>query len=303
MGKVRGAELVVIGQETALVHNYPLQVWRRFGGPRLAYFGHGKDFQSARPDSVAERIKRLCINQVDWWFAYTERTAAVVTGAGFPLDRITVFNNAIDTSAMAQEIASLDPAAQTALRRSLFGGSQNIGVYVGRLYREKRIGFLLDSAHLVHEAVPDFHLLIIGSGPDAGLAEAAAAELPWVHFAGERFGAEWAALASLGSVYLMPGVVGLGVLDAFAYGTPMVTTDISYHPPEIAYLRHSENALIVADDVRTYAKAVTELLDDEALRLRLRRGGEVALRTLTIEAMARRFADGVLEALTSGRKP
>ena len=154
----------------------------------------------------------------------------------------------------------------------------------------------------MREAVPDFHLLVIGGGPDAGIAEAAAAELPWVHYAGERFGAEKTALASLGRVYLMPGLVGLGVLDSFAYGTPIVATDVPYHSPEIDYLRHGENGLIVADDVRTYAGAVTELLTDEAWRLQLRRGAEAALETFTIEAMARRFADGVLEALTSDRQ-
>jgi glycosyltransferase involved in cell wall biosynthesis len=301
VGKVRGADLVVIGQENALLSNYALQGWRKVGGPRLAYFGHGKNFRS-RPDSAAERFKRLWIKQVDWWFAYTQRAAAIVAGAGFPRDRITVFNNAIDTSGIAAEVAALDPAAQTAFRQSLFGGSQNIGVYVGGLYPEKRLGFLLDAARLVRAAVHDFHLLIIGGGRDAGIAEAAAAELPWVHYAGPKFGAEKTALASLGRVFLMPGVVGLCVLDSFAYGTPMVTTDVPYHSPEIDYLRHGENGLIVADDVRTYAEAVTELLTDEAWRLQLRRGGEAPLGTFTIQAMARRFADGILEALTSGRQ-
>jgi len=302
LGKVRGADLVVISQENALVNNYALQFWRKFGGPRLAYFGHGKNFQSSRPDSASERFKRLWIKQVDWWFAYTERSARVVAGASFPRDQTTVVNNAIDTSGIAAEVAALDPAAQTALRQSLFHGSQNIGVYVGGLYREKRLGFLLDVARLVREAVPDFHLVIMGAGPDAGIAEAAAAELPWVHYAGPKFGAEKTALASLGRVLLIPGVVGLGVLDSFAYGTPMVTTDIPGHGPEIEYLRHGENGLILADDVRTYAAAVSELLTDEAWRLQLRRGAEAALHTFTIQAMAQRFADGILEALTSGRQ-
>ena len=299
MWRVRGADLVVIVQENAVLSNYPLQFWRRFGGPRLAFIGHGKNFQSSRPDSAAERFKRLWIKQVDWWFAYTEQSAAIVAGAGFPRDRITVFNNAIDTSGIAAEVAALDPAAQTTLRQSLVGGSQNIGVYVGGLYAEKRLGFLLEAARLVREGVPDFHLLIMGGGPDAGIAEAAAAELPWVHYVGPKFGAEKTALASLGRVFLMPGLVGLGVLDSFAYGTPMVTTDVPYHSPEIDYLKHGENGLIVADDVRTYAEAVTELLTDEAWRLQLRRGAEAELETFTIQAMARRFADGVLEALTT----
>ena len=297
VGKARGADLVVITQENAQLNNYALQIWRKLGGPRLAYFGHGKNFQASNPDSAAERFKRLWIKQVDWWFAYTQRCAAIVSGAGFPRDRITVVNNAIDTSGITAEIAALDPAAQTAVRQSLVGGSQNVGVYVGGLYPEKRLGFLLDAARLVFEAVPDFHLLIIGAGPDAGIAEAAAAELPRVHYVGPKFGAEKTALASLGRVFVMPGVVGLGVLDSFAYGTPMVTTDIPGHGPEVEYLRHGENGLIVADDVRTFAEAVTEVLTDEAWRLQLRRGAEAALETLTTQAMAWRFVDGVLEAL------
>ena len=301
VGKARGADLVVITQENALLNNYALQIWRKLGGPRLAYFGHGKNFQASSPDSAAERFKRLWIKQVDWWFAYTQRSAAIVTGAGFPRDRITVVNNAIDTSGIAAEIAALDPAAQTAVRQSLVGGSQNVGVYVGGLYPEKRLGFLLDAARLVRAAVPDFHLLIIGAGPDAGIAEGAAAELSWVHYVGPRFGAEKTTLASLGRVFLMPGLVGLGVLDSFAYGTPMVTTDVPYHSPEIEYLRHGENGMIVADDVRTYAEAVTELLTDEPRRLQLRQGAEAALETFSIQAMAQRFADGVRDALTSGR--
>ena len=301
MGKVRGADLVVITQENSLLNNYPLQIWRKLGGPKVAYFGHGKNFQASNPDSAAERFKRLWIKQVDWWFAYTQRTAAIVADAGFPRERITVVNNAIDTSEIAAEIAALDPAAQTAVCQSLFGGSQNIGVYVGGLYPQKRVGFLLDAARLVRAAVPDFHLLIIGAGPDAGIAEEAAAELPWVRYVGPRFGAEKTALASLGRVLLMPGLVGLGVLDSFAYGTPMVTTNVSYHSPEIEYLRHGENGMMVADDVSTYAKAVTELLTDEARRLQLRQGAEPALETFSIQAMAQRFADGVRDALTSGR--
>ena len=185
--------------------------------------------------------------------------------------------------------------------QSLFGGSQNVGVYVGGLYPQKRVGFLLDAARLVRAAVPDFHLLIIGAGPDAGIAEEAAAELSWVRYVGPRFGAEKTALASLGRVLLMPGLVGLGVLDSFAYGTPMVTTNVSYHSPEIEYLRHGENGMMVADDVQTYAQAVTELLTDETRRLQLRQGAEPALETFSIQAMAQRFADGVRDALTSGR--
>ena len=297
MRQVRDADLVVIGQENALLHNYVLQFWRLFGGPRLAFFGHGRNFQASRPNGPSERFKRLWITHVDWWFAYTQRSAEIVARSGFPVDCITTCNNAIDTSAIQREIRSLDPARQSELRQSLLAGSENVGVYVGGLYPEKRLGFLLQAAKLVRAELPDFHLLVIGGGPDAGLVEAAAMELPWVHYVGPKFGAEKTSLVSLARVFLMPGLVGLSVLDSFAYGAPMVTTDVPYHSPEIEYLRDGENGVTVADDPRAYAQAVRRVLTDESFRQALRPGAEESLRTYTIEAMAHRFVLGTLSAL------
>ena len=97
----------------------------------------------------------------------------------------------------------------------------------------------------------------------------------------------------------MPGLVGLGVLDSFAYGTPMVTTDVPYHSPEIDYLKDGVNGIIVneAEDVDAYADAVARILTDEVWRTHLQAGAVEALQTYTIEAMAQRFADGVMKML------
>jgi glycosyltransferase involved in cell wall biosynthesis len=300
LGQVAHADLVVIGQENSLLANYVLQLWRGFGGPRLAFFGHGRNFQAAKPMGSAERFKRLWIRHVDWWFAYTQRSAEVVAGAGFSRERITVFNNAIDSSAITQEIASLDPKQQLLLREELLAGSQNIGVYVGGLYAEKRLAFLIDAARLIRAQVPDFHLIVVGGGPDAGLIEAAARELPWVHYVGPKFGREKTSLASVARVFLMPGLVGLGVLDSFAYGIPMVTTDIPYHSPEAGYLVDGVNGLVTKDDAGAYASAAIRVLSDDAFRAKLKDGAVAAASVYTIEAMGDRFVAGLHCALGLG---
>ena len=291
-------EIVVIGQENAILSNYWLQMQRPLGR-RLAYFGHGRNFQADHPNSLAERFKRYWIDKVDWWFAYTQRSANIVADGGFPADRITVFNNAIDTSAIQSELTSISEADQSAVRAALLAGSHNVGVFIGGLYDRKRIDHLIESAIAVRRRVPDFELMIIGGGPDAPLVEAAAGRHPWIHAMGPRFGREKTLLASLGRVSLMPGLVGLGVLDSFAYGAPMVTTDLPYHSPEIDYLKDGVNGVIVreTDSVDAYAAAVERILLDDAWRDHLRAGAAEALETYTIEAMAQRFAEGVVKAL------
>lgn len=292
-----GYDLVILQQENALLLNYPVQMLARLFGTKVAFFGHGRNFQARDRQSRAERFKRFWTSKVDWWFAYTGRSARIVAETGFPSDRITAFNNAIDTSAIAAEMAALPPDRVETLRRSLVENSHNVGVYVGALYPDKRLGFLIEAARAIRSRVPDFHLIVIGGGEDTPLAEAAAAELSWVHYLGPRFGAEKTELVALASVLLMPGLVGLAVLDSFAYGIPMVTTRFPYHSPEIDYLEDGVNGIVTDDDVAVYGDAVCRVLTDAPFRDGLRAGAATAASTYTIEAMVERFADGVMRAL------
>jgi glycosyltransferase involved in cell wall biosynthesis len=295
------ADLVIFQQENALLVNYPLQIARWFGGPKTAFFGHGKNFQASNPGGSSERFKRFWANKVDWWFAYTERSAEIIRAANFPADRITVVNNAIDTSAIAAELAAVTAGERLAKRNELFGGSENVGVFVGALYRLKRMDFLMRASELIRKSIPDFHLLVIGGGEDAPIVESAARLHPWIHYVGPKFGREKSLLASLGKVFLMPGAAGLAVLDSFAYGIPMVSTNYAFHGPEIDYLQHGRNGLkdIDAEDVESYAGAVVRLLTHKAELQSLRAGAKHALKTYTVQAMAERFSAGAVEALNS----
>lgn len=297
--KLLRADLVITQQENRICINYLLHLLRKLRLLRMAYWGHGRNFQATNPRSRGESFKKYWVSKVDWWFAYTRRSAAAVQEAGFPSDRITVFNNAIDVDEIRSELANVDAAEAARTRDELFQGSVNVGVYIGALYGLKRIEFLLAAAREVRRAVPDFHLLIIGGGTDLPLVLEAAAADPWIHAVGSKFGGEKTLLASLGRVFLMPGLVGLAVLDSFAYRLPMVTTNVSYHSPEIDYLISGENGILVEDpdSKEEFANAVVRILTDDDLYTRLCNGGERSLQTYTIDAMAEHFSDGVCNAL------
>lgn len=298
---VAAADLVILQQENGLLANYPVLLRSWLGGTKVALFGHGRNFQAASPNSVAERWKRLWSFRVHWWFAYTARCADIVADAGFPRDKITVFNNSIDLTGIARERAELSPERQVKLRQDLVGGSPNVGVYVGGLYAEKRLEFLIAAADEIKLRLGDFHLLVIGAGPDEDIVARAAKTRPWIHLMGPKFGMEKTEAVSLAKVWLMPGLVGLSILDSFAYDTPMVTTDLPYHSPEIDYLEDGTNAVMVPEfnDPRAYADAVARVLTDDDWYRHLTAGGREARGRYSIEEMARRFADGVIEALGS----
>ncbi|WDQ99677.1 glycosyltransferase family 4 protein [Devosia sp. J2-20] len=303
MTATRNDDLVILQQQNNLLGNYPIIISRRLRGKKVALFGHGKNFQSMKPEGSAEAFKRWWSRRVDWWFAYTDECARVVREMGFPADKVTVFNNAIDVSSISTEMSTLNRETLAELRAADFQGSQNIGVYVGGLYAGKRINLLLESADQIREGVPDFQLIVIGGGPEKALVEQAALTRPWVRYVGPKFGPAKTELVALGNVLLMPGAVGLVVLDAFAYGLPLVTTRSSKHGPEISYLVDGENGVIVEND-EDYAAAVVTLLTNSEERARLAKNAASCLQTYNIENMVKAFRNGILAALSDdGRTP
>jgi glycosyltransferase involved in cell wall biosynthesis len=293
------SDLVIATQENRLLLNYVIQLMPERYRPKFALWGHGKNFQSTKSMGVAAQWKRFWTTRCDWWFAYTDQTRKIVEGYGFPSEKITVFNNCIDTRevrAYAEQISNDDLLK---MKRKLNIFSSEIGIYVGGLYPHKRLGFLVDSAIEVQREVPSFVLLIVGGGVDRPIAEKAASQYPFIQYLGPKFGREKVALLKLANVFLMPGLVGLSVLDSAAAGLPIVTSSYPYHSPEICYVEPGRNGLIVEHwrDPKEFARATVSLLKNDKLRKMLSTGASATSELYTIDRMVDNFCDGVRRAV------
>lgn len=298
---VRQADLVVLMQESRLLSNYP---WLFGFGPRrtrVAYWGHGRNFQSEAPTGLRERWKQRLLSSVDWWFAYTSMTVDVVREAGFPGQRITQLNNAIDNSQFEAELASVAPHEVQQLRTSIGAGEDAcVALYCGSLYADKRLDLLVAAGRMIHAKHPSFRMVVLGDGPSRSLIEAALDE-PWLSWQGVRKGREKAAWFRASQLYLSPGAVGLHVLDSFVAGTPMVTTEDARHGPEIAYLQHGVNGIVTPGDADSYAAAVIALIDEPALADALRMQARHSAEQYTLQRMVERFADGLAACVNAPR--
>ena len=292
---VRGADLVIVTQENRLLLNHLLGLLR-FRQP-LAFWGHGRNFQSTAPNGLRERIKRLLGRHADWWFAYTALSADVVRAIGFAQQKITVLNNAIDTSALAADLQSLADVGDVPLRAALGLKPGPVALVMGSLYAGKGIDFVLDAARLVRAAVPQFQLLVVGDGPDRRLVDAASRVHPWVHGVGVRQALDKARCLRVASLMLNPFGIGLVVLDSFTAGVPMVVTARAGHGPEFAYLQHAVNCVVAPADPKAYAAEVIALLIDAPRRDALAHNGMLQARELSLERMAERFCDGIEQCL------
>lgn len=292
------SDLIVIMQENRLLSNYVLLLRRILFKTPVAYWGHGANFQSIAPLGLREKWKRFLLTKVDWWFAYTEATVAILLDAGFPRDKITCLNNAIDTSEFKGQISSVTETELLELKKKYnLPVDARIGLFCGSLYPEKKLELLISAADLVHRDIPEFRLIVIGDGPSGDYLRQEFQSRPWAISVGIKRGREKAALFKLSNVMLNPGLVGLHVLDAFSAGLPMITTNNALHSPEIVYLKENVTGRLTEDNPYDYADAVSGLLKNQDLYLRMSQAALRAADEYTLQNMVNNFAQGVLSFL------
>ncbi len=304
----RGMDLIIIGQANGFLNATPLLLGagRRNGHPRVALWGHGATMQRTASGLMGRKFKQFLATRPDWWFAYTALSGQVVRDYGFPSDRITVVNNAVDTGSVRTAVARTGAAGRDAAFRELFGADrtarERVGVFCGRLVPAKRLGFLFEAATMVHDALPQFRLIVVGGGPEAGMVAAFCAAHDWCRMTGAQQNERKALYLALADIMLNPGAIGLAVLDAFAAGLPIVTTVDAAHGPEFGYVQQGSNGLILPSSPVSYAEAVTNLLRDADRLARMRNQAALDGSEYSVERMVDRFAAGVTACLAAASR-
>lgn len=304
--QLQDSDLVIVEQSSRLLVNYLLLA--RSGGRRakIAYWGHGQNFQAggSRFDQAHHRWKNAITRRADWFFAYTDRSLEPLRTAGFPAERVTVVNNAIDSGRLQAARDALTVGELERLRAELGLQGGAVALYCGAMYREKRLGFLIEACEEIRRLLPDFRMIFVGGGPDQGLVEAAASRNDWMRYVGPKFATEAVPYFALSKALLLPAGIGLAIIDAFALGVPLLTAALPGHGPEIAYLEPGVNGEISDPDPGAYAAMVVRYLTSPERQESYGRACRAAAARLTIDAMAERFAEGIAACLrTSPSRP
>jgi glycosyltransferase involved in cell wall biosynthesis len=290
------ADLIVLMQENSLLSNYLAALRAALDGKKTAFWGHGVNHQEASA-SLGNTFKRFYSTHVDWWFAYTQVVADRIAALGFPSEHITVVENAIDTSGLVAAAKRVTQSQLAELRRELNLGEGPVGIYCGAMYPEKRFDFLTEACDGIRRLVPGFEMLFLGTGSEASIVKQFAESRPWVHYVGPKYGTDRVPYFLLSDAFLMPSLVGLAVLDCFALGTPLLTTNLPGHGPEIEYLQHDVDGIVSDNSLDAYVSAVSEVLNCRELRQRLKEGCRQKSQRYTTANMVQRFAAGVFAAM------
>lgn len=296
-GLIRKKDLVIVEQASSLLINYYLIFIRMFTKTKLGFWGHGRNRQG-KEKSLSNRFKKLLINKCDHWFAYTKSVRSYLLKQGYPDAKISVVNNSFDTMKLNAQLHSISNEEKELLRKELnIETRDNVAIYCGALYKEKRLDFLLQVADKVKVKNPNFKLIIIGSGNDIETVMEFADTRDWVHYVGAKFDREKALYFSISKLFLMPGAVGLAAIDSFALEIPMILCSIDIHGPEVDYLVEGDNCIFSEDDVDDFTEKTLAILDNDEKLEQLKKGCIHASTEITLEHMLEKFKRGIKECL------
>jgi glycosyltransferase involved in cell wall biosynthesis/peptidoglycan/xylan/chitin deacetylase (PgdA/CDA1 family) len=291
------SDLVIVEQANKFILNHLLLPLARAGLRRVAFWGHGENLQTRRI-RLSEWYRRKTLNWVSWWFAYTKGTAKYLDAHGVPTSKITAVQNSVDTQEIREHIKSLTAEDRGALRARLgIPGTAPVGILCGALDKVKGLPFLVESSRIIKARIPDFHLILVGGGPEQATVERLIEDLPWVHWVGPRFGKEKAEFLAISDAFLLPGAVGLAILDAFAAGLPMLTTQLKIHGPEIEYLEEGVNGLMSEHSPAAFAEAVSSVFSRSDRLAYLQAGAIASAEKYSIENMVANFRGGIRSCL------
>ena len=163
-------------------------------------------------------------------------------------------------------------------------------IAVGRLDYQKGFDRLLRTWRMIQQTgrYADWHLDIFGQGEwhdwlQGMIVDWQLSDTVCIHRPTERIGEEYAASSLLVMSSHYEGFP-MVMIEAMAYGLPVVTYDFKCGPKDI--IRQGENGLLVRDgDIEGLAQAMQRLMDDEPLRMRMGEEAKKVVDTYSEEAV------------------
>lgn len=292
---LKNKDLVIVESANKLLLNYYLIFARYYSKYKLAFWGHGRNLQE-NISSFRNQFKYIFTKKCDWWFGYTQGTKKILLTQGYPENKITVVQNAINTLELRKFYNDIEDVEIHHLINKLRIRNCKTAIYCGAMYPGKNLDFIIESCFRIKKEIPEFNMIFIGTGEEAYKVKEASDTYEWIHYVGSKFGNERVKYFKISLIQLMPFYVGLGILDSFAMETPLVTTSNPTHGPEIEYIEDGVNGLVSKDTIDEYSLTVINALKTGSY-LNLIEGCEKSSKIYNIENMVENFTNGVISCL------
>jgi glycosyltransferase involved in cell wall biosynthesis len=199
----------------------------------------------------------------------------------------TVVPELIDLAAWRRHLAEFpSPPASGAERFTV--------LYVGRFYRRKRVGLLLEAAAALRNAIPQLEVRIVGNGPCDNVWRAQADRLKLantVTWMGDISRADLAAEYNRADIFCLPSVqegFGIVLLEAMAAGKAIVAARAGAIPEVAAHA-----TLVEPESAQSLASGLLDLYELPETRAAQVARGLARVERFDAPLVARLFVDAV----------
>jgi glycosyltransferase involved in cell wall biosynthesis len=294
---------VVVQQALRNLELYQLFLERtRQNGSAIGMWGHGRTF-STHQGAGTTALKNWLTRRSDWFFSYTQEGARYLAEHGYDPSRISVLNNTICTHQLKTQLAEVRDAEVNAFRQAHGLTPGRTAIFIGGVDQAKGIEFLIETAREINHLMPDFKLIIGGSGSDAELVRRRQSAGDPISYLGRIDGREKALALKSADLMMVPEWVGLVAVDSLAAGKPIMTTFHPSHSSEFGYLQHGRTCLTSRHEPRSYAQDIFSLLTDRPRLTQMQNEALKAGTSLSMDAMVSRFVEGSVAWLNETTPP
>ncbi|TDU42885.1 glycosyltransferase involved in cell wall biosynthesis [Gelidibacter sediminis] len=168
-------------------------------------------------------------------------------------------------------------------------------LFIGRLITSKRISDLIEYYKCLKQDHQNLKLEIIGDGPDRHIVETARRENLDIKWHGTLVDeSDIAPIMERVSLVFIPGLSGLSINHAFAYGKPYITLKADKHGPEISYLIDGENGYILNGNKEENIKRIFNLLENRALLVEFSKNAKTKSEYLSVQNWVEQIKSSLL---------
>lgn len=186
-----------------------------------------------------------------------------------------------------------------ALPERFDGERRKVILTASRLRPQKNLSMLIEAFALFRKSFPEYEVEIYGIGEQQAMLEQLAEDRGVrreVHFMG--FSADVNAKMRDAAMYVCSSDyegISNSVLEALGMGVPTISTDCPIGGARQVIRDHENGILVPVRDTAALARAMKEVVEDEALSQKLSRNGYRARETFRVEHIARQWVEFIDE--------
>jgi len=252
---------------------------------KIIYYGHGLNLR--RRDNLLELfLSNVILLLFDEIILYSPNEKRYLWKRN--RRKVSIAFNTLDMAGRRDMIA----LSKDELKSKYGIGQDVIVLFSGVILKRKRLSDLVEVFLQHFKNRTSVGLVIVGPGMPPKIEEEING-VSNIHYMGPVYERrKIAEVFALADIFSIPGSMGLGVVEAFYWGLPIITLSV-LHGPEAYYLKHGVNCFVL-DAVEDIPARIDELVHDAEKRCEM---SENTRKTYNKEATIDRMLQGFYESL------